>query len=179
MNYAIDRPALLRVGGLLAGKRTDQILPPSMRGFRDAKLYPIKGCGRGEGEVAGAGSNARRSRFCTRRPRTSVARGQIFKFNLEQMGFNLTLKPQPFAVAIKTAGDKGGDFDAFWIGWLADYPDPFDFINVLLDGTNIQESNNSNYAYLNNAAYNKRMQDAAEAERRRPLRGVRRASTST
>ena len=27
VNYAVDRPAWLRVGGLLAGKRTDQILP--------------------------------------------------------------------------------------------------------------------------------------------------------
>ena len=31
----------------------------------------------------------------------------------------------------------------FLIGWLADYPDPFDFINVLLDGDNIQEANNN------------------------------------
>jgi oligopeptide transport system substrate-binding protein len=50
----------------------------------------------------------------------------------------------------------------FAIAWFADYPDPFDFINVLLDGNNIQESNNSNYAYLNNAAYNKKMNDAAK-----------------
>jgi ABC-type transport system substrate-binding protein len=33
---------------------------------------------------------------------------------------------------------------------------------VLLNGDNIQESNNSNYAYLNNAAYNKRMEAAAK-----------------
>ena len=26
----------------------------------------------------------------------------------------------------------------FLIAWFADYPDPFDFINVLLDGKNIQ-----------------------------------------
>ena len=50
----------------------------------------------------------------------------------------------------------------FTIAWFADYPDPFDFINVLLDGNNIQQSNNSNYAYLNNPSYNKRMQDAAK-----------------
>jgi ABC-type oligopeptide transport system substrate-binding subunit len=78
------------------------------------------------------------------------------------MGLQPKLKPQPFAVAIKTAGDKHGDFDMFTIGWLADYPDPFDFINVLLNGDNIQESNNNNYAYLNNPTYNKRMEAAAK-----------------
>src|SRR5947199_8463999 len=43
INYAIDRKALLAQGGYLAGKRTDQILPPGMAGFRDANLYPLKG----------------------------------------------------------------------------------------------------------------------------------------
>ena len=43
INYAIDRKALLAQGGYLAGKRTDQILPPGIAGFRDANLYPLKG----------------------------------------------------------------------------------------------------------------------------------------
>jgi ABC-type transport system substrate-binding protein len=90
----------------------------------------------------------------------------VLQFNLTQAGFKVTLKPQPFAVAIKTAGTKSqaqaGDFDMFLIGWLADYPDPFNFINVLLDGDNIQDANNSNYSYLNSSAYNNRMKQAAK-----------------
>ena len=43
VNYAIDRTAMLAQGGYLAGKRTDQILPPGIAGFRDANLYPLKG----------------------------------------------------------------------------------------------------------------------------------------
>ena len=43
INYAIDRKAMLAQGGYLAGKRTDQILPPGLAGFRDANLYPLKG----------------------------------------------------------------------------------------------------------------------------------------
>ena len=160
VNYAIDRPAMLRVGGLLAGKRTDQILPPSMRGFRDAKLYPIKGADPAKAKSLAGGASSNVTILHTTSA-SSVARGQILQFNLKQMGLNPTLKPQPFGVAIKTAGDKKGDFDAFLIGWLADYPDPFDFINVLMDGNNIQDSNNSNYAYLNIAKYNTAMNAAA------------------
>jgi len=160
VNYAIDRPAMLRVGGLLAGKRTDQILPPSMRGFRDAKLYPIKGADPAKAKQLSGGASSEVTILHTTSA-SSVARGQILQFNLKQMGMNPKLKPQPFGVAIKTAGDKRGDFDAFLIGWLADYPDPFDFINVLMDGNNIQDSNNSNYAYLNIAKYNKSMNAAA------------------
>ena len=74
----------------------------------------------------------------------------------------MTLKPQPFAVALRTAGTRGSDFDAFLIAWFADYPDPFDFINVLLDGQNIQAANNSNYSYLSSPKYNKLMSDASK-----------------
>ena len=48
------------------------------------------------------------------------------------------------------------------IGWVADYPDPFDFINVLLDGNNIQEANNSNYSYFRSPKYTKLMADASK-----------------
>jgi ABC-type transport system substrate-binding protein len=161
VNHAIDRPSLLRVAGKYAGKRTDQILPPNMQGFRDAALYPIKGANPVRGRALANGARDDITLLYTTSP-TSVARAQILKYNLEQIGLSVTLKPQPFAVALRTAGTRGSDFDMFLIAWFADYPDPFDFINVLLDGQNIQESNNSNYSYLNSPKYNKLMADAAK-----------------
>jgi ABC-type transport system substrate-binding protein len=160
VNWAIDRPALLRVAGKYAGKRTDQILPPNMFGFREANIYPIKGANVARGRQLVAGARDDITILHTTTP-TSVARAQILKYNLEQIGLGVTLKPQPFAVAIRTAGTKGSDFDIFLIAWFADYPDPFDFINVLLDGQNIQDANNSNYSYFNSPKYNKLMSDAA------------------
>ncbi|HXH89550.1 MAG TPA: ABC transporter substrate-binding protein [Gaiellaceae bacterium] len=165
VNFAIDRPALLRVAGKFAGARTDQILPPNMRGFKQADIYPLKGANPARAKQASGGDNSELTVLHTTSA-TSQARAQVLQFNFTQAGFKVKLKPQPFAVAIKTAGTKSqaqaGDFDMFLIGWLADYPDPFDFINVLLDGDNIQDANNSNYAYLNNKAYNVRMKQAAK-----------------
>src|SRR4029079_5096035 len=43
INYAIDRHAMLIQAGYLSGKRTDQILPPGIDGFKDASLYPLDG----------------------------------------------------------------------------------------------------------------------------------------
>ena len=161
VNQAIDRPSMLRVAGKYAGKRTDQILPPNMQGFRDANIYPIKGANPAKGRQLARGASDEITVLHTTSP-TSVARAQIIKFNLEQIGLKVQLKPQPFAVAIKTAGTRGSDFDMFLIAWFADYPDPFDFINVLLDGQNIQAANNSNYSYLNSPKYNKAMVDASK-----------------
>jgi len=161
VNHAVDRPAMLRVAGKFAGRRSDQILPPNMRGYREASLYPLKGADPTKAKQLANGAKDEITVLHTTSP-TSVARAQIIQFNLRQMGLDVKLKPQPFAVAIKTAGTRGSDFDMFLISWFADYPDPFDFINVLLDGNNIQEANNSNYAYFNNPRYNKAMTDAAK-----------------
>ena len=161
VNFAIDRPALVRVGGKFAAKRTDQILAPGMRGFRDASLYPLKGAdpaaarkalgGRANGELVVLYSSSG----------ASVARAQVLHYNLSQVGWDVKLKPQPFAVTLKTAGTKGAEYDVYLHSWLADYPDPFDFVNVLLDGKGIQETNNLNFAYLSSSRFNRAMQDAS------------------
>ena len=41
INYAIDRPELVRAFGYLAGRRTDQMLPPALG--RDERIYPLEG----------------------------------------------------------------------------------------------------------------------------------------
>ena len=160
-NYAIDRPALVRVSGKFYGKRTDQILPPSLQGYREANLYPIKGADPARArQLSGGAGNTVTIIHSTTALRTAQA--QVLKFNLEQMGLKAETRPLPFAVALRTVGTRGADFDAYVGGWVADYPDPFDFINVLLDGGNIQESNNSNYSYFNDPRFNKQMNDFAK-----------------
>ena len=42
---------------------------------------------------------------------------------------------------------RGEPFDMTIEGWHADYPDPANFINVLLDGRRIQAENNVNTSY--------------------------------
>ena len=58
-------------------------------------------------------------------------------------------------------GIRGEPFDIADEGWIADYPDPYDFINKLLDGRTIQDSNNVNFSYFNSPVYNKKMDEAA------------------
>ena len=157
-NYAVDRPALLRTRGKFGGKRTDQILPPQLPGFVPAKIFPLTGAQPAKArQMWNKGGEVN---FLHTTTSTSVALAQIAKYNLEQAGFKVNLKPQPFGVAINTMGTKGNEMDAFSIAWIADYFDPYDFINVLLDGRNIQDKNNNNYAYWNSSKYNKLM-DAA------------------
>ncbi len=155
------------------GQRTDQILPPQLPGFVPAKIFPLTGAQPAKArELWSQGGDVN---FLHTTSSTSVALAQIAKYNLEQAGFKVNLKPQPFGVAINTMGTKGNEIDAFSIAWIADYFDPYDFINVLLDGRNIQEKNNNNYSYWNNAKYNRLMDAASKLTGQGPLRGLRQA----
>ncbi len=158
-NIAIDRPAMLRVRGAFAGKRTDQILPPGIGGFRDEKIYSIKGADPAKAKQL-AGNNCKSVNLWTATSTTGQALGQVFKYNLSQMGCDVNVKLFQGFQLYTAAGNKGADFDAAIAGWNQDYPDPYDFIDILLNGNSIHETNNNNLAYLNVPKLNAQM-DAA------------------
>jgi peptide/nickel transport system substrate-binding protein len=59
--------------------------------------------------------------------------------------------------------ERGNDADiAVSRGWCSDYPDPYDWINVLFDGNTIQAENNTNTSYMNLPKWNRRMEAAAK-----------------
>lgn len=92
VNYAVDRHALLASLGPVAGRRTDQILPPSTPGFRDADLYPLKTPDYARAKVLAAGR--------TRAGKVDTGcRGigdwqHILRFNLGQIGLELGCAPR-------------------------------------------------------------------------------------
>ena len=59
---------------------------------------------------------------------------QIVQFNLKQIGLNVNSHLFARAVQIDKEGTRGEPFDITSEGWIADYADPYDFINVLLSG---------------------------------------------
>lgn len=159
VNYAVDRPAMLRAFGFLAGKRDDQLLAPGIAGYRDAKIYPIKGADPATAKkLWPKGGNAT---VYVRGRAYQLVQGEIFQFNLKQMGINADIKQWPTAVFYSKVGTKTEHYDAAIAAWGWDYPDPDDFLNILLDGNNIHDTNNNNFAYFNLSALNKKMEQAA------------------
>ena len=158
-NFAIDRPAMLRVRGAFAGKRTDQVLPPGMGGFKNANLYPLAGANYAKAKAL-AGSKCGSIRLDSTTSSTGQALAQVMKYNLTQMGCDVNVKLfQGFQLYVAD-GTKGEPFDAALAGWNQDYPDPYDFLDILLNGNNIHADNNNNLAYFNNAGVNKLLDQA-------------------
>ena len=164
INYAIDRKALLTQSGYLAGKRTDQILPPGIAGFRDANLYPLKGPDLTTAKKWMAKTGVKDGttvEMYTSNRGAAPLQAQIYQFNLKQIGLNVNTHLFARAVQIDKEGTRGEPFDITTEGWIADYADPFDFINVLLSGDSLHASNNNNVAYFNDPTFNKAMRAAA------------------
>lgn len=164
INYVIDRTAMLAQGGYLAGKRTDQVLPPGMAGFRDANLYPLKGpdiaTAKKWAAKAGVKDGTGVELYTSNRGAAPLV-AQIIQFNLKQIGLNVNTHLFARAVQIDKEGTRGEPFDITTEGWIADYADPYDFINVLLSGASLHDSNNNNVAYFNDPAFNKAMAAAS------------------
>jgi ABC-type oligopeptide transport system substrate-binding subunit len=162
VNQVIDRRALLSQSGYLAGKRTDQILPPGMAGFRDADLYPLMQPNIAAAKKLAQGHTGDGNVVLYESNRgASPLRAQIIQYNLAQIGLKVDTKLFARAVQLTKEGTRGEPFDIADESWGADYADPYDFINVLLDGRNIQDQNNNNFAYLNDPKFNQQMTQAS------------------
>ena len=181
INYALDRHALIIQRGAFSGKRTDQILPPLMPGFKDADLYPtIKQPNFAKAKQLAQGHTGNGEAVLYTFAETyGPLWAQVVQFDLKQIGLDVKITPFPRSVQIGKIETRGEAFDIGINGWGADYADPFDFVNVILYGPSLQAANNVNISYFERPGL--QQEDAAGCCAVGPgsPEGVRRTSTST
>jgi len=164
VEYAIDRPAQVRLLGAYAGKRTSQILVPGIPGYKPFNAYPLAGANPAKAkQVAGSAlAGAPSINFIHTTSASSTNRAQVAEYNLKQVGFKINDVPTPATNFYQVVGTKGSTYDMTSNGgWCADYFDPYDYLNVLFDGRIIQAANNVGYSYFNNASFNHGLDVAA------------------
>jgi ABC-type transport system substrate-binding protein len=150
---------MLAAFGVLAGTRDDQFLPPNMPGYQAANIYPTKAPNIGMAKKLYSGGG--HATIYVRARAYQLVQGQIFQYNLKQIGIDSDVQQLATAVFYAKAGTKGEKFDAAIGGWGWDYPDPYDFMNVFFDGNNIHDTNNNNLSYFNVPSVNKQLEKAA------------------
>ena len=164
VNYGINRNAMVSLSGAYAGVPTDQYLPRGFPGYKElgAKGYPNASNMTKARSLASGNVRSGTWKYYYGLASPGPQRMELVRSYLSQLG--IRIDPQGFrGFAIYDAAGKRDSPHAFTTGgWCQDYSDPYDFINVLLYGGNIQAENNNNLAYFNNAAYNKRMESAAK-----------------
>jgi oligopeptide transport system substrate-binding protein len=165
VNWAVDRQAFSAQGGYLYGKRTGQILPPGMVGYKPQGLYPLKVTANTIKQAKKlADGNLRGGKAVLWSSNTGIAplQAQLIQYNLKQIGLDAEVRLLPRAQQFTNAGNpETATFDMTMERWGADYADPYDFVNILLDGAQVKNPQHNNYAYFNVAKYNRQMTAAS------------------
>jgi peptide/nickel transport system substrate-binding protein len=148
INFAVDRPAYVRAtSGTTSGAlMTDQYLPPTMLGFRDANIYPLRGPNLAKARKLARGHtrNGKLVLYCFDVP-PAIAGAQVLKRDLARIGLAVEITPiapTSFGARMSTANEP---YDMAPVFWAPDYLDPFQFLNVLFDGRYLPGANSARF----------------------------------
>lgn len=157
VNFALDRRALRRLRGPLASSPTDQYMPPSMPGFRDARIYPLNGPDLNKARSLARGhTRAGKAVLYTFDSPPTLANAQIIKQNLAKIGIDVVVVGIPVPAYFSRLATPAEPYDLAFYPWAPDYADPYGIVNVLLDGQFA-----TNASHFDSAKYNRLLRQAA------------------
>jgi peptide/nickel transport system substrate-binding protein len=161
VNYALDRPEIVRQGGPLAGHRTDHLLPTATLGFHNVLLYPLGGPDlRLARQLARGHLRGAKAVLYVPDAPVGLRRAAIIRYNLAQIGLDVEVRSFARAVLLSKVSTRGEPFDLVLTGWTGFTLDPADFLVRLLDGRGITTNNNFNLSYFNVSAVNRQLAEA-------------------
>jgi peptide/nickel transport system substrate-binding protein len=165
VNFAVTRSTYVAQAGPYAGQPWTHLFNPGVPGWRNTSIYK-RNLTKAKQLAAGHMKDGKITVYFRSSGTANPAQAQIVKQDLVNLGFNsnnITMKGFSGANIYDAMGKRGNDADmGVSMGWCSDYPDPYDWINILLYGPSIQDENNVNYSYFNNPTWNKRMANAAK-----------------
>jgi peptide/nickel transport system substrate-binding protein len=142
VNFAIDRSALRRAaGGVFASRLSDQYLPPTLPGFRDARIYPLRPDLRTARGLARGQTRSGKAVLYTFDTPLTLAFAQIVKRNLAEIGLEVTIEGIPRSAYFRRVLARDAPFDIAFRPWTPDHLDPYSYLNLLLDGRFIGVNN--------------------------------------
>jgi ABC-type oligopeptide transport system substrate-binding subunit len=166
VNFALNRRELAASGGAMASRPTDQYLPFSLPGFKNADIYPLGGDLQRARALAHGNLRGGKAILYVNSSALPMAVGQLVRQQLAEIGLGVEIRPIPIhsasAAYFKKLATPGEPWDIAFGLWSPSYIDPFAYINLLLDR---QYVGATNFARFTSAAYDGSMQRAARLPR--------------
>jgi ABC-type transport system substrate-binding protein len=130
---ARSRTLPLRSGQHRGPGPTDRQIPPTGDPGRDRRPHlPAQPGARHRQAAGGQGAAQRCPHTCNFS--ACAEQAQIIKTNLAAIGVDLQVRPFTYDQLFERINTKGEPFDLATVGWIADYPDPANFLNAPLLG---------------------------------------------
>jgi ABC-type transport system substrate-binding protein len=160
VQFGVGRQSLVDIRGPRAGYPQCSLLTPAIPGYKKCTAYPNSpNTSRARTLVAGHTGDHINYWYTSSTTGTQIQ--QLATSQLRAIGFT-NIDHRAFTSGLFSAlGRRGNDYDFAIVGWAADFPDPYDYVNKLLSGETIQDVQNNNTAYFNNPTANKLMNAAA------------------
>jgi ABC-type transport system substrate-binding protein len=112
VNFALDRPQLIRQFGPFTAKPTDQILPPIVPGFKNADLYPLKGANVATARALARGAlRGRKVIMYNRTGQLGILLAQVIRFDLAKIGLAVEVKTFEPTVMFDRMSRRGEPWD--------------------------------------------------------------------
>lgn len=166
VNFAIDRPALLRLrGGGLIGQVTDHYLPSGIAGFRHTRIYPLVHADFGRARALAKGHRrGGHGILYAQNSGPAVGEAAVVKSDLAKIGIDVEIRLFPGEQFFERLFTPNEPYDLALTGWSADYEDPYAFLNVLFAGDQLKLETNSNFSRFNSPRYNRLLARAARLQ---------------
>jgi peptide/nickel transport system substrate-binding protein len=146
VNYALDRPALVRLFGPRGAVPNDEYLPRGFPGYQAQHVYPIgapdlaKARALAQGHLRGG-----HAVFLACGTLDCGERAIVVADALKKIGLHVRIDTSPGQFTL--AGVRGTAFDIADVITRPDYGDPYALVDKLLDGRVIRAVGNSNISY--------------------------------
>jgi peptide/nickel transport system substrate-binding protein len=156
VNFAVDRKAFAREAGFLANTPTDQYLLPGSPGYRDERIYPLKGPNVEKAQALARGhTRGGKAVLYTLDNLIDSAQAQILQQNLRAIGLELEIKQFPNPLFFQKITTRGEPFDLARVQWIR--PD----LNCLFNGRTIGQPTSCNISHFNSPKYNRLLDRAS------------------
>jgi peptide/nickel transport system substrate-binding protein len=164
VNFALNRRAIINgTSGPRASVPTDQYLPSSMPGFRNADIYPLERANLTRArELASGHMPSGRIVLYTSSSELPMKLGQIVQRQLAEIGLEVEVRGLPLHTAsgawFERLAQKGEPWDLALGLWQPSYVDPYAYLNQLLDSRYI---GGTNFTRFQSRVYTRQMQQTA------------------
>jgi len=153
VNYAIDRDVFVKLAGGLATP-TQNMLPPTYPSYRRIDYY-THDVARARRLVADAGATGTQVRVLGNSGDAFSRKAVTYLADvLQQIGLRPEIKLLDASVYFDAEGSPQTKANIGWTPWYHDYPHPLDWFGVMVDGSVIRNTGNTNYSFVNIPALN-------------------------